>query len=209
VTVPGIGAATTTASWYWYFGRATGLIALVLLTATIVLGVLGPLRVSTRAWPRFALRTLHRDLALLSLLIIAVHVVTVALDGFVHIPLSAAVLPVGSSYRPLWTALGAVAFDLLLAVVLTSLLRRQVGHRAWRLVHWLTYASWPIAVAHGLGAGSDSGRAWALATTLGCCAAVAVGALARIQRARRSPRAAHAAGRPDRRHHPREPRAAA
>src|ERR1700744_3141746 len=130
VLVAAAGAHTT--NWYWYFGRATGGIALVLLTATIVLGVLGPLRVSTTVWPRFAIRTLHRDLALLSLLIIAIHVVTVVLDGFVHIPLSAAVLPFGSSYRAFWVALGAIAFDLLLAVVLTSLLRRQVGDRIWR-----------------------------------------------------------------------------
>ena len=182
--------AVTTGSWAWYFGRATGLIALVLLTATIVLGVLGPLRVSIRAWPRFALRTLHRDLALLSLLVIAIHVLTVVLDGFVQIPLSAAVLPVGSSYRPLWTALGAVSFDLLLAIVLTSLLRRQIGDRNWRLVHWLTYASWPLAVAHGLGAGSDSSRAWALAITLGCCAVVALAVLVRIQQVQLPPRRA-------------------
>jgi methionine sulfoxide reductase heme-binding subunit len=186
VTVSAIGAVAGASNWYWYFGRATGVIALVLLTATIVLGVLGPLRVSTTAWPRFAIRTLHRDLALLSLLIIAIHVVTVVLDGFVHIPLSAAVLPFGSSYRAFWVALGAIAFDLLLAVVLTSLLRRRVGDRIWRFVHWFTYASWPIAVAHGLGAGSDSGQAWALAITVGCCAVVAIAASLRILRARPS-----------------------
>lgn len=175
-------AVAHTSSWYWYFGRATGLIALVLLTATIVLGVLGPLRISSTVWPRFAIRTLHRDLALLSLLVIVIHVVAVVLDGYVHVPLSVAVLPVGSSYRPLWMALGAVSFDLLLAIVLTSLLRRQFGDRIWRLVHWFTYASWPIAVAHGLGTGSDSTQVWALAITVGCCAVVAFAALARLQR---------------------------
>ncbi len=208
MTVPVIGAAATTASWVWYFGRATGLVALVLLTATIVLGVLGPLRVSMRGLPRFALRTLHRDLALLSLLIIAIHVATVVLDGFVHIPLSAAVLPVGSSYRPFWIALGAVALDLLLAIVLTSLLRRQVGDWAWRLVHLLTYASWPVAVAHGLGAGSDSSRVWALAITLGCCATVVLATLARIGRSQPSPRPRHVAAGPALRRQPGRPRAA-
>jgi sulfoxide reductase heme-binding subunit YedZ len=182
VTVALAAVIAHTSGWYWYFGRATGLIALVLLTATIVLGILGPLRISSNRWPRFAIRTLHRDLALLSLLIIAIHVVTVVLDGYVQIPLSAAILPVGSAYRPFWMALGAVSFDLLLAIVLTSLLRRQVGDRIWRLVHWLTYASWPLAVAHGLGTGSDSTRVWALAITLGCCAVVALATLVRIHR---------------------------
>jgi predicted ferric reductase len=185
VTVSVVGVVAHSANWYWYFGRATGLIALVLLTATIVLGVLGPLRVSSTVWPRFAIRAVHRDVALLSLVVIAIHVVTVVLDGFVPIPLSAAVLPVGSSYRPFWTALGAVSFDVLLAIVATSLLRRRLGDRIWRLVHWLTYVSWPIAVAHGLGAGSDSTAGWALAITFGCCAVVALAALARLQDAQR------------------------
>jgi predicted ferric reductase len=183
VTVSVAGAVTSASNWYWYFDRATGMIALVLLTATIAVGVLGPLRVSTTAWPRFAIRTVHRDLALLSMLIIAVHIVTAVLDGYVHIPLSAAVLPFGSSYRPLWIALGAVSFDLLLAIVTTSLLRRQIGDRSWRLVHWFTYVSWPIAVAHGLGAGSDSGRLWALAITIGCCAMVGLAVLGRVRNA--------------------------
>ena len=197
---PVTAAATQSSNWYWYFGRATGLIALVLLTATIVLGVLGPLRISSATWPRFAIRTLHRDLALLSLLIIAIHVVTVVLDGYVHIPLSTAVLPIGSSYRPLWMALGAVSFDLLLAIVATSLLRRQFGDRIWRLVHWLTYASWPPAVAHGLGAGSDSTQVWALAITIGCCALVALASVLRFRgagprRARTTPAQGLSAGR--------------
>jgi methionine sulfoxide reductase heme-binding subunit len=175
--------AASTSSWFWYFGRATGLIALVLLTATIVLGVLGPARVSSSVWPRYAIRTLHRDLALLSVVVIALHVVTIVLDTDVHVPLTTAVLPFGSSYRPVWMAFGAVAFDLLIAIVLTSLLRRQFGERVWRATHWLTYASWPLSVAHGLGTGSDSTRVWALAITLGCCAIVALAALMRAQRA--------------------------
>jgi methionine sulfoxide reductase heme-binding subunit len=184
--VPAVIAHTS--NWVWYFGRATGLVALGLLTATIALGVLGPLRISSTIWPRFAIRTVHRDLALLCLLVIAIHVVTMVLDGYVHISLSAAFVPGGSSYRPFWVALGAVSFDLLLAIVLTSLLRRQLGDRTWRLVHWLTYASWPIALAHGLGAGSDNTKVWALALFLGCGAVVALAVFARVQGAS-SPRA--------------------
>jgi methionine sulfoxide reductase heme-binding subunit len=180
VSVTTFAAAAGSSSWLWYFGRATGLIALVLLTATIVVGVLGPMRFSTRAWPRYALRTLHRDLALLSMAVIVVHVITLLLDGYVEIPLSAAVLPFGSSFAPFWMALGAVAFDLLIAIVVTSLLRRRLGQRIWRLTHWFTYISWPIAVAHGIGTGSDSGRGWALAITFGCCAVVTVAALSRL-----------------------------
>jgi methionine sulfoxide reductase heme-binding subunit len=168
-------------SWYWYFGRATGFVALILLTAVIVLGVLGPLRVTTDAWPRFAIRTVHRDVSLLALLLIVIHIAVSLLDGYVHIPVSAAVLPFGSGYEPFWMGLGALAFDLLIAIILTSLMRRRLGYGTWRFVHWFTYICWPIAVAHGLGSGSDSTSAWALGLTFACIAVVAAAVAMRVQ----------------------------
>src|SRR3984957_16567861 len=112
-----------------------GVGALVVLTAIFVLGVLGPLRVSTDLWPRFAIRTVHRDLSLLALLVIAIHVITIVMDTYVKVPLSAAVLPWGSSYSPFWTGLGAIAFDLMIALVVTSLMRNRIGFRTWRFIH--------------------------------------------------------------------------
>ena len=176
-----IAAAVHGSSWFWYFGRATGFVALILLTAIIVLGVLGPLRVSSEAWPRFAIRTVHRDLSLMAIFVIVVHIVASVLDTYVPIQLTAAVIPFVSSYSPFWIGLGALAFDLLIAIVVTSLLRRRFGYGTWRFVHWFTYASWPIAVAHGLGAGSDSSSAWALALTIPCIAIVAVAVVMRLQ----------------------------
>lgn len=173
--------AANASTWAWYFSRATGMVALVLLTGIIVLGVLGPLRISTEMWPRFAIRTVHRDLALLTLLIVLIHVVTITLDAYVKVPLTAVVLPLGSSYAPFWTGLGAVAFDLMLALVGTSLMRARLGYRTWRIVHWTAYASWPLAVAHGLAAGTDSGATWALAATVVCIGIVAVAVALRIQ----------------------------
>lgn len=174
-------AATNASTWLWYFGRATGLVALVLLTGVIVLGVLGPMRVASKLWPRFAIRTLHRDVSLLALLVISIHVVVLVLDSYVSIPIAAAILPWGSSYAPFWTGIGAVAFDLLIAIVVTSLARRRVGFRTWRFVHWFAYLSWPVAVAHGLGAGSDSSSAWALGLTLTCIAIVVSAVVVRVE----------------------------
>jgi predicted ferric reductase len=176
-------AATLGPSWYWYFARATGLVSLVLLTVVLVLGILGPLRVSSTRWPRFAIDTVHRDLSLLAVAVIVIHVLVSVLDGFAPIGLIDAVVPFVSAYRPLWLGLGAVAFDLILALVLTSVVRRRLGYRSWRLVHWLAYASWPIAVLHGLGTGSDSTRGWALALTFGCVSVVALATIARLVRA--------------------------
>lgn len=179
-----LAAGTLGPTAYWYMTRATGFVSLVLLTAVIVLGVMGPLRVSAGPrWPRFALDSLHRDLSLLAVALIGAHVLTTVLDGFAPISLLDAVIPFNSPYRPLWLGLGAVAFDLMLALVATSLVRRRLGYRAWRAIHWLAYASWPVAVLHSLGTGSDSKRPWGLLVTFLCVIAVSVAAAARVRRA--------------------------
>jgi sulfoxide reductase heme-binding subunit YedZ len=177
-------AATLGPSAYWYLARATGIVSLLLLTASVVLGVLGPLRFAVPdRWPRFAIDTLHRDVSLLVIVVLVIHIVTSVLDGFAPINLLDAVLPFRSAYRPLWMGLGAFSFDLLLALVVTSLVRRRLGYRAWRAIHWLAYASWPVAVLHGLGAGSDTKSWWNLALTAACLVAVLAAVWARIHAA--------------------------
>ena len=147
----------------WYVIRASGVVALALLTVSVVLGLLNRSRVASDRWPRFVVDRLHRNASLLSVGFLCVHIVTAVTDGFVAVPLLAAVIPFHNSYRPLWVGLGAVAVDLLVAVILTSLVRVRLGVRAWRGVHWLAYLAWPVAVAHGLGLGTDSGEVWMLA----------------------------------------------
>ncbi len=169
-------------SAYWYLARGTGAVALVLLTASVVLGILGSLRYAAPRWPRFAIDSLHRDVSLLVLALLVLHIITSVLDGFAPIKLTDAVIPFVSAYRPLWMGLGALSFDLLLALVVTSLLRRRLGYRSWRAIHWLAYASWPIAVFHGLGTGSDTKLWWMLALTAACMAAVVAAVLVRIAR---------------------------
>jgi DMSO/TMAO reductase YedYZ heme-binding membrane subunit len=156
----------------WYTTRGTGLVALLLLTASVVLGVLQVQRWSAPGSPRFVVVTLHRAVSLLVVVLLSVHVLTAVLDPFAPIRLADAVLPFAGAYRPLWLGLGAIAFDLLIALTLTSLLRRRLGLRAWRGVHWLAYACWPVALVHGWGTGSDTKTAWMLAITLGCSGAV-------------------------------------
>ncbi len=116
---------------------------------------------------------LHRNLSLLSVVFLGLHVGTVVVDGYVPIRWLDAVIPFGSSYRPLWLGLGATAFDVLAALMVTSLLRVRLGHRVWRAVHWAAYACWPLAVAHSLGIGSDNRQGWLLALDALAIAAVA------------------------------------
>ncbi len=167
-------------SAYWYLARGTGAVALVLLTASAVLGVLGSVRFAAPRWPRFTIDALHRDVSLLVLVLLVVHIITSVLDSFAPITVLDAVIPFASTYRPLWLGLGALAFDLLLALLFTSVLRRHFGYRAWRTVHWLAYVSWPVAIFHGLGTGSDTKAWWMLALTGVCVAAVLAAVWARI-----------------------------
>ena len=167
-------------SAYWYLTRGTGVVALLLLTVGLVLGVMGPTAFRTSRLPRFAVSALHRNVTLLALAFVVVHVVTTILDGYAPIGLRDAFVPFVASYRPVWLGLGAVAFDLLLALIATSLLRNRLGLRAWRAVHWLAYASWPVALLHSLGTGSDARSAWLVLLALSCTIAVVAAVLWRI-----------------------------
>jgi methionine sulfoxide reductase heme-binding subunit len=156
----------------WYTTRGAGAVSLVLLSAVVVLGLLARLRVEARGWPRFLSAAVHRDLALMTLVFLMLHIVTAVVDPFTHLGIVAAVLPFGSYYRTLWLGLGTIAFELLLAIVATSLLRHHIGARTWRAIHWLAYACWPIAVLHGIGTGTDGTAVWMLAIDVACVAAV-------------------------------------
>ncbi len=170
-------------SVYWYMTRSTGAVALLLLTGAIALGVLDVQRVSSERWPRFVVDSMHRNVSLLAMAFLAVHIVTSVLDSFAPISLLDAFIPFVGSYRPFWLGLGAIALDLLIAVTVTSLLRQRMGFRTWRAIHWLTYASWPIALVHGLGTGSDvKSGAWLMALNIICILVVAAAVLARALR---------------------------
>ncbi len=173
-------ATTLSPTTYWYLTRATGAVALVLLTISVVLGLVGTVRFSAPRWPRFAIDTLHRDVSLLVIVLLVLHVLTTVLDGFAPITLLDGLFPFLSPYRPFWLGLGTLSFDLILAIVITSLVRRRLGYKAWQAVHWLAYVSWPIAVLHTLGTGTDVKQAWLLLLTVACVVAVLAAVIIRI-----------------------------
>lgn len=144
----------------WYATRATGLVAFLLLTVCAVLGVVTTVRYSSIRLPRFVTLGLHRNSSLLAVVFLTLHVLTTVVDTYTSIPLSAAFVPFNTDYRRFWLGLGAVASDLLIALILTSLVRLRLGYRSWRAVHWLAYACWPIALVHALGTGTDSATPW-------------------------------------------------
>jgi hypothetical protein len=152
--IPVVGAAASL--WTWYVARAAGIVSLLLLTGSVLLGILTSVRWFSDRWPRFTTTLVHRNVSLLAVVFLVVHVATVVIDGFAPIRWLDAVVPFASPYRPLWLGLGTIAFDLVLALIATSLLRNRIGPRLWRGTHWLAYACWPIAVVHGMGTGSDT-----------------------------------------------------
>jgi len=164
----------------WYATRGAGAVTLILLTTVVILGILSTLRVQSTAWPAFLTTGLHRNLALMTMVFLALHIVTAVVDPFTNLGWAAAVIPFSSYYRTFWLGLGAIAFELLLAIVATSLVRGALGHGAWRAIHWLTYAAWPVAVLHGVGTGSDTWSAWMLAITAACIASVGVAVVLRL-----------------------------
>jgi sulfoxide reductase heme-binding subunit YedZ len=166
-------------SVYWYLTRSTGAVALILLTLAIALGVADVQRWSSPRWPRFIVDSVHRNVSLLAMVFLLLHILTSVLDSFAPIGLADAIIPFVGTYRPFWLGLGAASFDLLLAVTITSLLRQRMGFATWRAVHWLTYASWPIALLHGLGTGSDVKASWLLALSIACMLVVLAAVITR------------------------------
>ena len=170
-------SAVTSSTALWYASRATGIIALIMLTGVVVLGVGVQRRGRLPGLPRFAIVGLHRSISLLSVVFLTIHILSAVADSYVNIRITDAVIPFAASYEPLWLGLGTVAFDLILALIITSLLRARLGRRTWRAVHWLAYVSWPVAVAHSFGSSTDMQSGWLLGLGIACILAV-IGALA-------------------------------
>ena len=163
----------TSAEGLWFLSRSTGVVSLVLLTIVVVLGVAVNRKGRLPGLPRFAVTSLHRAVSLLAVAFLGIHIGTAIADPFVAIGIVASVVPFVSHYQPFWLGLGAMSVDLMLALVITSLLRARIGRRTWRAVHWLAYASWPVAIAHSIGSGPDMWRGWLAWLTIGCGAAAA------------------------------------
>jgi DMSO/TMAO reductase YedYZ heme-binding membrane subunit len=169
----------------WYATRASGLMALVLLTLTMVLGLTTTTRARAKNWPGFAQQEMHRRISILAVVFLGIHVLTSVLDSFVNISWAAVVIPFTSKYAGFWVGVGAVALDLMIAVFVTSLLRERMRPATWRAVHWLAYLSWPVALAHTFGMGTDSGQGWVILLGVVCGVSVAAALAWRLRTAAR------------------------
>lgn len=182
------GITTSTAPWY--ASRATGVIALLLMTAVVLLGLLVARNGKLPGLPRFAVTGLHRNLSLAAVAFIALHVVTALADSYVSIPLASTFIPLASGYERLALGLGAVSLDLALAVIVTSLVRSRLNPRAWRAIHLLAYVSWPVAWLHSFTSATDMRHGWMLMLAIADLLLVVAAVLWRVAAAARDiPRA--------------------
>jgi len=175
-------AGAVSPSALWYLARGSGLVLLGLLTANLVLGIAIQGGWHPSRWPRFVAQGVHRNLALLAMVLLVIHVVTIELDPFVGVGWWAVFVPFVSPYRPIWLALGTLSLDILAAVVATSLLRRHLRPNWWRLIHWLGYLAWPLALLHSIGTGTDSHVGAAFVYEIACLGLVAAVVLIRLAR---------------------------
>lgn len=160
----------------WFAARGAGIVSLLMLTASAAFGLVTVTCFQAAGWPRFLNYELHRRVSLLSVAFLGTHIAAAILDPYTKLGL-AALLPLASSWKPVPVALGVIALYLVMALIATSLLRRHLPQRTWRLVHWSSYAMWPLALAHTVAAGTDALAPWMLAVDAACLAVVA-GALA-------------------------------
>jgi sulfoxide reductase heme-binding subunit YedZ len=164
----------------WILARASGFTAYALLTASLLAGLVLKARPFGRAVRPATVTDLHRFLSLLAVGMLALHGAALALDRAAHVSLTALVVPGITPYRPLWTGLGVAAAELMLLIIVSFSLRRRIGTRAWRRLHWATYATFAAATLHGIGAGTDTGHSWALLVYLTALGAVAAAIAWRI-----------------------------
>jgi predicted ferric reductase len=168
----------------WYLVRGSGIVALILLTAVVALGVATTTRWQAPGLHRFVTAALHRSVALLAVTFLSIHVLTSVVDSYVSIRVVDAFVPFIGSVKPVALGLGAVAFDLVVALMLTSLLRARLGFEAWRAVHWLAYLAWPVALLHGLTMGRDAGASWNVIVVVACVLTVGAALVWRLQAAK-------------------------
>jgi methionine sulfoxide reductase heme-binding subunit len=158
---------------FWLLARATGLAAYVLLSVSVLAGLVVKSRPFGRAIKPASATQLHRTLALTSLGALALHGLTLVLDASVEIGALDLLVPGTAPYRPLWTGLGVLAGELMLVVYVSFALRKRIGMRNWRRLHWTTYAAFAAATAHGVMAGTDSSQPWVIGLYLGAIGSVA------------------------------------
>ncbi len=169
-----------TSPYLWYTTRATGLVALVLFTIVVILGTLVATRIGGSIVGRFELNELHRSMSMVAVVFLVIHIATTVFDSYVSTGVLSAIIPFVSKYRTVPVAIGTIAFDLILAVWISSLLKTRMDNTAWRAIHWFSWVAFTAALVHGFLTGTDTRHHWAFFLVIGCAALGAAASVWRI-----------------------------
>ncbi|HET8980095.1 MAG TPA: hypothetical protein VFN87_18225 [Solirubrobacteraceae bacterium] len=202
------GAQPLNVVW-WLVSRAAGIVALVLISLAVMLGLTLAAKVLRRPPLRRAAARLHEHVALVSLAALGIHGLALLGDRWLHPGWRGITVPFALAYRPGWTGAGIIAGYLAVLLGPSFFLRRRIGARRWRSLHRATVLVWLLSAAHALGAGSDGGRLWLRVIVLAPVAPIAyllVVRLAGSERSARPSRRARGAAAPASRPPARRPR---
>ena len=166
-----------TTPYLWYTTRATGMVALVLFTLVVSLGTFVANRIGGSIVGRFELNELHRSISIVAIVFLAIHIVTTVVDSFVATGWISVLVPFTSSYKRTAVAVGTIAFDLILAVWLSSLLKVRIKNRSWRFIHWFSWLAFASALTHAFLSGTDARHGAGLALVTACALIVLVAAV--------------------------------
>jgi len=166
-----------TTPYLWYTTRATGMVALVLFTLVVSLGALVANRVGGTVVGRFEVNELHRSVSIVAVVFLVLHITTTVIDSYAPTGWISAIVPMTSAYRRVGVAVGAVAFDLILAVWISSLLKVRVKNETWRFIHWFSWLAFSSAILHAYLTGTDAKSGVGLALVAACALCVFVAAL--------------------------------
>ena len=151
---------------WWIASRSAGIVALLAITASVILGLLMANGLPRRKGANRVLVSLHESTALAGLIAIAVHGITLLGDPWMHATLWKISVPFSIGYRPLWTSLGIIAGWIAAALGLSYYARKRIGTRLWRKLHRATVVAWALGIAHTIGAGTDANERWLQVTML-------------------------------------------
>ena len=166
-----------TTPYLWYTTRATGIVAMLLFTLVVALGTLVANRVGGTFIGRFEVNEVHRSLSMVAVVFLAIHILTTVADSYVSTGLISAVVPMTSAYKRVPVALGAVSFDLILAVWVSSLLKLRIKNASWRFIHWFSWLGYAISLVHAYLTGTDGHQGLGMVLVAGCAGLVALAAL--------------------------------
>jgi hypothetical protein len=167
-------ASPQSVTLYWYVVRGSGFVVFILLTTGVVLGLLMSLRWRTDAWPRIITEELHRYIMLVAGTFLVLHIGSTLLDSYVHFQLYQVFVPFTSGYRVIWMSAGIVSMYFALALFVSIYVRRFIGYRVWRTMHYGGFVAWLLALVHGIATGTDTKAHWTLAIYGGTALIVAV-----------------------------------